>query len=74
MKEGVLPFESAIYLAHAPQVNSELAGYGLPPILDVPSGFSPLVEVYGKTAGAKKERGTYLVQVGGWVGVQRGRP
>jgi hypothetical protein len=46
------------------KVNSELASYGLPPILDVPSGFSPLVEVYGKTAGAKKERGTFLVQVG----------
>lgn len=52
--------------SHA-QVNSELATYGLPPILDVPSGFSPLVEVYGKIAGAKKERGTYLVQVCGWV-------
>lgn len=46
------------------KVNSELAGYGLPPMLDLPGGFSPLVEVYGKTAGAKKERGTYLVQVG----------
>ncbi len=44
------------------KVNSELAGYGLPPMLDLPGGFSPLVEVYGKTAGAKKERPTYLVQ------------
>lgn len=52
------------------KVNSELAGYGLPPMLDLPGGFSPLVEVYGKTAGAKKERPTFLVQVGrGYVEV-----
>lgn len=28
--------------------NAKLASYGLPPIANVPSGFSPLVEVYGK--------------------------
>lgn len=28
--------------------NAKLASYGLPPIASVPSGFSPLVEVYGK--------------------------
>ncbi len=44
------------------KINTELAGYGLPPIVNVPGGFSPLVEVYGKVAGAKKERDTLLVQ------------
>jgi hypothetical protein len=42
---------------------TQLAEYGLPPILGVPDGFSPLVEVYGRTLGAKKKRDPLLVQV-----------
>lgn len=58
-KAGVVQPAQAAGLS---KVNGELASYGLPPILDVPGGFSPLVEVYGKAAGAKKERETLLVQ------------
>lgn len=39
------------------KANTVLSEYGLPPILSVPDGFSPLVEVYGKASGADR-RGT----------------
>lgn len=59
---GKVGFVQPAQAAGLTKINNELAGYGLPPILDVPSGFSPLVEVYGKAAGARKERTTLLVQ------------
>lgn len=59
---GKAGFVQPAQAAGLSKINSELAGYGLPPILDVPGGFSPLVEVYGKAAGARKERETLLVQ------------
>lgn len=43
----------------------QLAENGLPPILGLPDGFSPCVEIYGRTSGVKKERTPYLVQVSG---------
>jgi hypothetical protein len=43
-------------------MRGQLTSNGLPPLLGVPGGFSPCVEVYGRQSG-KKEREPYLVQV-----------
>lgn len=45
-----LPVDVASAVTGTGKVNAKLKGYGLPPVTDVPGGFSPLLEVYGKGA------------------------
>jgi hypothetical protein len=45
---GVLAPSGAQALSGVGKVDEKLRGYGLPPLGPVPSGFSPLLEIYGK--------------------------
>lgn len=53
-----LPLDAANAVTGATKVNAKLKGYGLLPVGDIPGGFSPLLEVYGKG----KNRFPILVQ------------
>lgn len=55
-----LPTQSALaaFGNSLKKVNDQLAGYGLPQMAKAPSGFSPLLELYGKG----RNRTPYLVQ------------
>ena len=58
------------YAARLDDVNTKLAGYGLPPILFVPPGFTPLVSEYGRGSVKKQMDNPIVVQFahpGNWI-------
>jgi len=49
----LLPQSASAFGSNAKTVNSKLKAYGLPPLVSVPDGFSPLLELYGNAANRK---------------------
>jgi hypothetical protein len=42
------PVQPALAVGGLNKVNAKLQGYGLPPVVNVPDGFTPLCDIYGK--------------------------
>lgn len=54
-----LPIDAASAVSGVGKVNAKLKGYGLPPVGDVPGGYSSLLEIYGR---GKNRKFPILVQ------------